>query len=289
MRKKLIAGNWKMNKTAAQASVLAQEIKRLVGGPPCEVVLCVPFTALHAVKDVLDGSDIYSNVHSPGIRREQAPALQSSDNNSSLPSDHCPLTTDHSLQLGAQNVAWADNGAFTGEISAEMLKEAGAAYVIVGHSERRALFGETDKTVFLRAKKALDSGLIPIVCIGETLEQRQKGETDSVNEKQLREGLKGLTAADLDNVVIAYEPVWAIGTGMTATKEDADAAIAYIRGVAAKMFDKVTADKLRIQYGGSMNAQNCAELMSMPNIDGGLIGGASLKADDFAVIVKSAG
>jgi triosephosphate isomerase len=238
-----------MNKTAVEAEGLIRELLPLVAGASAEVVLCVPFTDLSlAVK----------------------------------------LTKGTNAAVGAQNVAWADAGAFTGEISAAMIRETGAKYVIIGHSERRQMFGETDETVRMRTVQALKNGLVPIVCIGETLAEREAGETKNVNERQFRNGLSGIPEADAAKIVIAYEPVWAIGTGKTATKEDAQDTIAFIRSVARDVFGKTVANGMRIQYGGSMNAANCAELMSMPDIDGGLIGGASLKAGDFSTIVKSA-
>jgi triosephosphate isomerase len=187
------------------------------------------------------------------------------------------------ISIGAENVHWADKGAYTGEISAEMLKEYGVKYVIIGHSERRQYFGETDETVNKRTLTALKSGLTPIVCVGETLSERETGKTESVLDRQLTDGLKGVE--DVKKLVIAYEPVWAIGTGKTATDEQAEETIAYIRKKIGKLFTKADADEVIIQYGGSMNAGNCKGLMAQPDIDGGLIGGASLKTD-FATIVN---
>lgn len=247
MRKPIIAGNWKMNKTAKEAVELINELKPLVAKAKCEVVVCVPYTDLFAVEEAVRGSKI---------------------------------------RVGAENVAWADSGAFTGEISAEMLKEVPVSYVIIGHSERRQYFGETDETVNKRLKQALKYGLKPIVCVGETLVEREKNRTKRVLKKQILEGFKDVTAEDFDNVVIAYEPVWAIGTGKTATAEDANKTIGYIRSLIKKTFGAEVAKKLRIQYGGSMKPSNAKELMAMRNIDGGLIGGASLKANDFAAIVN---
>lgn len=247
MRTPIIAGNWKMNNTIAAAEKLITELKPLVADAKAEVVICVPYTAIQKAAELTKGSNI---------------------------------------KVGAENVAWADKGAFTGEISAEMLKEVGAEYVIIGHSERRQMFGETDETVNKRTVQALKNGLKPIVCVGETLAERETGKTEAVVKKQTEEGLKGLSAADMENVVIAYEPVWAIGTGKTATAEQANETIKYIRSVAEKMFGKAVSDKLRIQYGGSMNPANASSLMAQPDIDGGLIGGASLKAEDFAKVVK---
>ena len=245
MRKPIIAGNWKMNKTAKQAVELINELKPLVAKSKPEVVVCVPYTDLWAVKEAIAGSKI---------------------------------------KLGAENVAWADNGAFTGEISAEMLKEIGVEYVIIGHSERRQYFGETDESVNMRLIQALKNDLKPIVCVGETLTEREKNKTKKVLKKQVLEGLKNVT--DFSNVVIAYEPVWAIGTGKTATAEDANKTIGYIRSLVKKTWGAEVAKSLRIQYGGSMKPSNAKELMAMRHIDGGLIGGAALKAQDFASIVN---
>lgn len=246
MRKPIIAGNWKMNNTVADTVKLLDELKPLVADvTAADVVVCVPFTDIAAAAAAAKGTNIH---------------------------------------VGAQNVAWADKGAFTGEISADMLKEAGAEYVIIGHSERRQYFGETDESVNKRVKQALAKGLKPIVCVGETLVEREKNRTKRVLKKQIVEGLAGIE--DFTDVVIAYEPVWAIGTGKTATKEDANLTIGYIRRVVSQTFGKEISKNLRIQYGGSMNPGNAKELMSMRNVDGGLIGGASLKAEDFAKVVN---
>ncbi|MBP5307930.1 MAG: triose-phosphate isomerase [Clostridia bacterium] len=245
MRKPIIAGNWKMNKTAAEAKELVNALKPLVKDAACDVVVCVPFTDIYAVAEAVKGSNIH---------------------------------------LGAQNVHFADHGAFTGEISADMLLEAGVEYVIIGHSERRQYFGETDETVNKRTLAALAKGLKPIVCVGESLEERETGKTEDVLKKQVVNGLKDVD--DVTKVVIAYEPIWAIGTGRTATAEQANETIAFIRKTVAENFCPKCAEKVRIQYGGSMNAKNAHELMSMPEIDGGLIGGASLKAEDFSIVVK---
>ena len=244
MRKPIITGNWKMNNTAAQGVALVNELKPLVADAECDVVVCVPFTDIPAVSEALKGSNI---------------------------------------ALGAQNVHFAEKGAYTGEISAAMLKEYGVKYVIIGHSERRQYFGETNETVNKRMHAALAAGLIPIVCVGESLEERETGKTEQVLSVQIEEGLKGLE--DVSAIVIAYEPVWAIGTGKTATAEQANETIGFIRKKCAEVFCPKCAEKVRIQYGGSMNAKNCKELMAMPEIDGGLIGGASLKAQDFSQIV----
>lgn len=245
MRKPIIAGNWKMNKTAAEAKELVNELKPLVKDAECDVVVCVPFTDIYAVAEAVKGSNI---------------------------------------RLGAQNVHFADHGAFTGEISADMLLEAGVEYVIIGHSERRQYFGETDETVNKRTLTALAKGLKPIVCVGESLEERETGKTEAVLKAQIVNGLKDVE--DITKVVVAYEPIWAIGTGKTATAEQANETIAFIRKTIAENFCPKCAEKVRIQYGGSMNAKNAHELMSMPEIDGGLIGGASLKAADFSIVVK---
>jgi triosephosphate isomerase len=248
MRKPIIAGNWKMNKTAKEAVELINELKPLVAKSKPEVVVCVPYTDLWAVAEAVKGSKI---------------------------------------KLGAENVAWADSGAFTGEISADMLKEIGVEYVIIGHSERRQYFGETDESVNMRLHQALKKGLKPIVCVGETLVEREKNKTKKVLKKQVLEGFKDVT--DFTDIVIAYEPVWAIGTGKTATAEDANKTIGYIRSLVKKTWGAEVAKALRIQYGGSMKPGNAKELMAMRNIDGGLIGGAALKATDFAAIVNYKG
>ncbi len=247
MRKPIIAGNWKMNKTAKEAAELINELKPLVVKSKPEVVVCVPYTDLWTVAEAVKGSKI---------------------------------------KLGAENVAWADSGAFTGEISAEMLKEIGVEYVIIGHSERRQYFGETDESVNKRLKQALKNGLKPIVCVGETLTEREKNRTKRVLKKQVLEGFADIPAEDFENIVIAYEPVWAIGTGKTATADEANKTIGYIRTLVKKTWGQEVAKALRIQYGGSMKPANAKELMAMRNIDGGLIGGAALKANDFAAIVN---
>ena len=245
MRKPIIAGNWKMNNTASEAVALVNNLKPLVANADCDVVVCVPAIDIPAVAGALKGSNI---------------------------------------ALGAQNVHFAEKGAYTGEISANMLKEYGVKYVIIGHSERRQYFGETDETVNKRTLAALNAGLTPIVCIGEVLEERENGLTEKVLDKQIEEGLKGIE--NLADIVIAYEPVWAIGTGKTATNEQANETIGYIRKKLAETFCPNCAQKVRIQYGGSMNAGNCKGLMAQEEIDGGLIGGASLKPNDFAAIVN---
>ncbi len=243
-RKPFIAGNWKMNMTAESGKQLITELKPLVKGAKCEVALCVPAILIPAMAKAVKGSKI---------------------------------------KLGAQNVHWAESGAYTGEISCEQLKEYGVKYAIIGHSERRQYFGETDEGVNKRALAALANGITPIVCVGETLDERESGETEKVLTRQLTDGLSGIE--DITKVVIAYEPVWAIGTGKTATDEQAQETIAFIRKKLAKLFDAKSSKKVIIQYGGSMNAKNCKGLMAQPDIDGGLIGGASLKLD-FATIVN---
>lgn len=245
MRKPIIAGNWKMNNTASEGVALLNALKPLVKNADCDVVACVPAIDIPACAEAVKGTNI---------------------------------------ALGAQNVHFAQKGAYTGEISADMLKEYGVKYVIIGHSERRQYFGETDETVNKRTLTALQAGLTPIVCVGELLEERESGKTEAVLDKQLTDGLKGIE--DLTKIVIAYEPVWAIGTGKTATAEQANETIGYIRKKLAELFCPNCAANVRIQYGGSMNAGNCKELMAMPEIDGGLIGGASLKAPDFSAIVN---
>ena len=247
MRKPIIAGNWKMNKTNAEAEKLIGELKPLVKNAKCDVVICVPYTCIATAVKATKGTNI---------------------------------------AVGAENVAWADSGAFTGEISAEMLKEIGTEYVIIGHSERRQMFGETDETVNKRTVQALKYGLKPIVCVGETLSERESGKTEQVVKTQIEGGFAGIDASAMKNVVIAYEPVWAIGTGKTATSEQAEETIKYIRSVFASLYGAAVADELRIQYGGSMNPKNATELMAQPDIDGGLIGGASLKAEDFSKVVN---
>lgn len=234
-----------MNNTASEGVALVKAIAPLVTEATCDVVVCVPAIDIPAVSEALKGTNI---------------------------------------RLGAENVHFAEKGAYTGEISAAMLKEYGVEYVIIGHSERRQYFGETDETVNKRTLTALNAGLTPIVCVGETLEERETGKTEAVLHRQLKEGLKGVE--DLTKLVIAYEPVWAIGTGKTATAAQANETIGYIRKTLGELFCEKCAAKVRIQYGGSMNAGNCKELMAQEEIDGGLIGGASLKAPDFSAIVN---
>ena len=243
-RKPFIAGNWKMNMTAESGKALIAELKPLVKEAKCNIALCVPAILIPAMVKAAKGSKI---------------------------------------KIGAQNVHWAASGAYTGEISCEQLKEYGVKYAIIGHSERRQYFGETDEGVNKRTLAALENGITPIVCVGETLSERENGETENVLSRQLENGLKSVE--DVTKVVIAYEPVWAIGTGKTATDEQAQETIKFIRKKLGKLFGVKNANRVIIQYGGSMNAKNCKGLMAQPDVDGGLIGGASLKTD-FATIVN---
>ena len=249
MRKYIIAGNWKMNNTPEKTAALINEMKPLVKDATCEVVLCVPFIDITTAVEAAKGSNI---------------------------------------KIGAENIHWAESGAFTGEISGEMLKAVGCEYVIIGHSERRQYFGETDDTVNARLKAALAHDLIPIVCVGETLEQREKNITVETVAMQTKIAFKDISADDAKKTVIAYEPVWAIGTGKTATDEQADEVNGAIRNVVKEIYGAEVAEEIVIQYGGSMNAKNAAGLLAKEHIDGGLIGGASLKAEDFSIIVNAA-
>ncbi|WRS26846.1 triose-phosphate isomerase [Oscillospiraceae bacterium MB08-C2-2] len=248
-RQAVIAGNWKMNKTRPEAKALINELAPLVKDADCGVIVCVPFTNLETALDAVKGTNI---------------------------------------QVGAQNCHWAASGAFTAEISAGMLVEMGVGYVVIGHSERRQFFGETNETVKDRTRAALDAGLKVILCVGELLNEREQGITEEICGLQTKIALGGVSKDELKNIIIAYEPVWAIGTGKTATSEQAEEVCAYIRSVVAKLYDQDAAEGLTIQYGGSMNAGNADELLSKVNVDGGLIGGASLKAPDFAAIVAAA-
>lgn len=252
MRKTIIAGNWKMYKTIGQAIELANGLKReLYKVDPAEIdtVICPVFTALSEVAEVVAQSNI---------------------------------------QLGCQDVYWQDEGAFTGEVSCPMVKDAGCRYVIIGHSERRQFFGETNETVNKKLKAVLAHGLTPIVCVGESLAEREANRTFAVLEDHVNNGLAGISAADAVKLVIAYEPVWAIGTGKTATPQQAQEAHAYIRGLLAKLFGKDAAAAIRIQYGGSVKPENIEELMRQPDLDGALVGGASLKVESFADLIKKA-
>lgn len=249
MGKYVIAGNWKMNKTPAEATALIEAIKPLVKDATCDVVVGVPFIDIPAALEATKGSNI---------------------------------------GVAAQNCYWEKSGAFTGEIAADMLAQMGVGYVILGHSERRTYFGDTDATVAKRVRGALDAGLTAILCVGEYLEQREQGITAEICAMQTKIALEGVSKEELSRVIIAYEPVWAIGTGRTATAEQANEVCAQIRGVLAGLYDQEAANAVTIQYGGSMNAGNAADLLAMPDVDGGLIGGASLKAEDFATIVAAA-
>ena len=243
-----MAGNWKMNKTTGEAIDLVRELKAAISGVKgVEVAVAPPFTALYAVCKELEGS---------------------------------------SIRLAAQNLYWEEKGAFTGEVSPLMLKEVGCHYVIIGHSERRQFFGETDETVNRRIKAALAQGLKVIFCIGETLKEREEGKTFSVIERQVEDGLKNLSDKEMKNIVIAYEPVWAIGTGKTATPGQAEEVHRFIRGKIEKLYSREVSEEIRIQYGGSVTPENIKGLMEQANIDGALVGGASLKAESFSKIVR---
>ncbi len=249
MRKKIIAGNWKMYKNPAEALALVAGLKQEIGAQSAvEVVVCPPFVDLAAALQAAAGSTI---------------------------------------ALGAQNLFWETEGAFTGEISGAMIKAAGATYVIIGHSERRQYFGETNGTVNKRLKAALACGLNPIVCVGENLAEREAGKTFDVVKDHITGSLAGLTKEDMKTVVIAYEPVWAIGTGKTATSAQAQEVHKFIRDLLVKLFDQATAEATRLQYGGSVKPENTAELTAQPDIDGALVGGASLKVDSFAAIIRN--
>lgn len=248
MRKPIIAANWKMHKTIKEALEFVDDFKILVANiSDVEIVLCAPYTALAAVAEKLAGS---------------------------------------SIKLGAQNMYHQEKGAFTGEIAPGMLLELNTRYVIIGHSERREIFGETDELIREKTIKALQVGLTPILCVGETLEEREKGFTEAKCRKQIEAALKGLDKNLAAQVVIAYEPIWAIGTGKTASSSDAEETIAFIRSLLVGIFDEATAQAIRIQYGGSVKPENAKELMAQPNIDGALVGGASLAAESFAKIVN---
>lgn len=247
MRKAIIAGNWKMNNTVEEGLKLVEELKGLVKDAKCDVVVCPSFVCLDAVLKAVKGSNI---------------------------------------KVGAQNMYFEEKGAFTGEVSPSMLEKMGVNYVIIGHSERRQYFNETDETVNKKVKKAFEHNLIPIVCCGETLEEREKNVTEEVLGRQIKLDLEGLTNEQVETLVVAYEPIWAIGTGKTATDEQANETIAYIRSVITSMYGKETAEKTRIQYGGSVKPATIKAQMAKSDIDGALVGGASLKAADFAAIVN---
>ena len=247
MRKKVIAGNWKMNMLPDAAIRFIDELTPLVKNTENEVVLCVPYTDL-----------FYSLL-----------AAQNTN-----------------IKIGAQNMHWEESGAYTGEVSGKMLKSIGVEYVIIGHSERRQYFAETDETVNKKLHSAFKYGLKPIVCVGETLEEREAGKAEEIITSQTEKALEGLTDNQVENTIIAYEPIWAIGTGKTATKEDANDAIKSIRNKISNMYGQMVAERVIIQYGGSVKSSNAKELFTMSDIDGGLVGGASLKSDEFAKIVN---
>lgn len=249
LRKTIIAGNWKMNKTPSETTTFIAELKETVKNADCEVVVGVPFVNLQNAIEATKGTNI---------------------------------------KVSAQNLHFEKSGAFTGEVSADMLKDLGVEYVIIGHSERRQYFNETDVTVNKKVHAALEAGLKPIVCVGELLDQREQGITEEVCALQTKVALLNVNSAQMKDIVIAYEPVWAIGTGKTATAEQADEVCGIIRNVIEKLYNKDVAEGVTIQYGGSMNPKNAAELLGKYHVDGGLIGGASLKADDFGVIVDAA-
>ena len=250
MRRKVIAGNWKMNKTPSETKLFVEELKAVSEGKNgCDIVICVPFVDINAAVDGTKGTNI---------------------------------------KVGAQNVHFAQSGAYTGEISASMLTDCGVEYVVIGHSERRQYFGETDETVNARVKAALEAGLKVILCIGELEKEREQGITAEILGKQTKIDLLGVTKEQMKNVIIAYEPVWAIGTGKTATAKQADEACGLVRNVISSLYGSEVAQNTVIQYGGSMNAKNASELLACENVDGGLIGGASLKAPDFGVIIDAA-
>ena len=249
MRRKVIAGNWKMNMLPNEAINFITELSPMVKDTENEVILCVPYTDL-----------FYSLLHVQGTN----------------------------IKIGAQNMHWEEKGAYTGEVSGQMLKSIGVEYVIIGHSERRQYFAETDETVNKKIKSALSNGLKPIVCVGETLEQREQGITEKIITDQIEKAFKDIESKELKNIIIAYEPIWAIGTGKTATKEDANNTIIQIRKKLAEMYGQNEANGVIIQYGGSVKSSNAKELFEMSDIDGGLVGGASLKADEFAKIVNFA-
>ncbi|AOR24417.1 triose-phosphate isomerase [Clostridium taeniosporum] len=247
MRKAIIAGNWKMNKTVDEAVKVVEELKPLVKDATCDVVVCPTFVCLDAVKKAVAGSNI---------------------------------------KVAAQNMHFEESGAFTGEVAPGMLEAMGIEYVVLGHSERREYFNETDEAINKKVKAAFAHNITPIVCCGETLEQRESGVTDNFIACQIKVDIAGLTKDQAEKVVIAYEPIWAIGTGKTATKEQANETILAIRNVVTEMYGKEVADKVRIQYGGSVKPNTIKEQMAMSDIDGALVGGASLKAEDFSAIVN---
>ena len=249
MRKKVIAGNWKMNNDIVQTTELINGLRSLLASSKAEVIVCPPYTSLATAQQLLVNS---------------------------------------SIKLGAQDVSLYDSGAYTGEVSVSMLKSVGCSYVIVGHSERRQYHHETNEIINQKAKKVLSGGMLPIICVGETLEEREKNITDQVLTTQVKGVLAGLSSADVERSIVAYEPVWAIGTGKTATKEQAEEAHKVIRNVITQLYSTAVSDKVVIQYGGSVKGDNAKELLSQPNIDGALVGGACLKAESFASIITAA-
>lgn len=250
MRRKVIAGNWKMNKNKQEAQEFMKEFIPLVADTKNEVVICAPYLDLNNLVEMTKGTNV---------------------------------------KIGAQNMHWEESGAYTGEVSASMLKELGVEYVIIGHSERRQYFNETDETVNKKIKTALKNGLKPIVCVGETLEQREQKMTKQVITNQTKLALEGLSAEQVEHTIIAYEPIWAIGTGKTATSEDANNSVQEIRQEIAQIYGQNIAKRVIIQYGGSVKSANAKELFTTSDIDGGLVGGASLKAEEFSKIVKYEG
>ena len=248
MRTKLIAGNWKMNKKPSETADLINSFKGAVDGANCTVLACVPFVCIERAVKAAEGTK---------------------------------------LHIGAQNLHFMESGAYTGEVSADMLLDIGVTYVVIGHSERREYFAETDETVNRKTIKALEKNLIPVVCVGEKLEDRERGITNDLIKGQVIKAFAGISAEDAKRVVIAYEPIWAIGTGKTATDEQAEEVCAFIRNCLKDLYSFEVADTVKILYGGSMNAKNAAGLLAMPNIDGGLIGGASLKGEDFTTIIRA--
>ncbi len=248
MRKPIIAGNWKMNKTIPEAKTLVSGlVGKLAGKNDVEVVFCPPFTALSTVKELIKGTP---------------------------------------YGLGAQDLFWKEQGAYTGEVSPLMLKDIGCDYVIIGHSERRQYFGETDETVNQKVKAALSVDIKPIICVGESLAQREAGETDALIKGQTEKALKDIDVAAIPTIVIAYEPIWAIGTGKSSSAADANQVIGLIRNTVAKLYGQAVADQIRIQYGGSVKPENIKEYMSQPEIDGALVGGASLEVDSFLKLIQ---
>ena len=247
LRKAVIAGNWKMNKTPAETKEIITAMKPLVADATCDVVLCVPYIDIFAAQEAAKGSNI---------------------------------------KIGAENCHWAESGAFTAEVSAPMLKSIGVEYVIIGHSERREIFKEDNELIKAKVKSAYEYGLCPILCVGERLEQREAGETVEVCAGQLLSALEDLTAEEVEQMIVAYEPIWAIGTGKVATAQDAEETIKALRQAIADKYGAATAEKVRIQYGGSVKPENVKELMAQPNIDGALVGGASLKPESFAKLVR---